>query len=483
VANIVVTNAAAFSAALKTVHAGDSILLAAGTYGLDVANFNVAGVTVASASATSPATIQHLSVSGSSGLTFKNLNFSTVGWADWYPYRISHSSNIQFQNLNVFGSTKHDPTVDKMSFLVRSSSNVSITNSNFHDLAEGITHLDSTGLLFSGDTFSKIEIHGIQGAGSSNVTIKNNTFTDFWPLNGDHPDAIIFWTDTAVPHTQNINISDNLITRGSGGAIQGIMLARSAGSGDFLNVSISNNVIVGTMWNGVIVDHINGGSISNNYVTGLSDMQSWIRVVNSAGVSLNANDAQNYILNVNNTNLKQTNSTTVPAASAASAASVILASTSMAETTAAQTIIGQVKGLTLSTAAIGGGTLVSRLGGEKLAAHGSHDVLVGGLTGDTFAFQAGSGRATLAAGAAVTSASGVNMVVGFHAGDTIDLSAVDPKFRIVSAFDHQAHELIVHNDGNGAWDIYGDTVGAGLANFQVHLIGVTTPLNTTDIHL
>jgi hypothetical protein len=58
-----------------------------------------------------------------------------------------------------------------------------------------------------------------------------------------------------------------------------------------------------------------------------------------------------------------------------------------------------------------------------------------------------------------------------------------PQFRIVTAFDHHADELIVKNDGNGVWDIFGDTTGSGVANFQIHLAGATTKLNSSDIHL
>jgi VCBS repeat-containing protein len=118
-------------------------------------------------------------------------------------------------------------------------------------------------------------------------------------------------------------------------------------------------------------------------------------------------------------------------------------------------------------------TIHAGAGAETITGLGGADYLYSGTGPDTFAYTS----------VADSPAASHDAIYGFKAGDVIDLSKVDPNFRVVSKFDHHAHELIIVNDGNGAWDLYGDTTGSGSANFQIHLTGATTSLSAGNIVL
>ena len=75
------------------------------------------------------------------------------------------------------------------------------------------------------------------------------------------------------------------------------------------------------------------------------------------------------------------------------------------------------------------------------------------------------------------------LIKSFKTGDVVDLSHLDPNFHIVSQFDGHAHELMVQQIGTGNWMVYGDTTGAGVANFEIHLTNVQSPLMAGNFHL
>jgi len=125
------------------------------------------------------------------------------------------------------------------------------------------------------------------------------------------------------------------------------------------------------------------------------------------------------------------------------------------------------------TGTAGRDTIVGGAGTETITGLGGADSLISGTGQDTFVYTS----------VADSAASAHDTITGFKAGDIIDLAQVDPNFHIVSAFDHHANELVITNDGNGAWDIYGDTTGSGTPNFMIHLAGATTTINASDFHI
>lgn len=280
---VTVSNANDLWSAVKGAHSGDTILLNPGNYGtLNLSGVNAAGhITVASANSSNEAVLTGLNISNSSGLVFDHLDISITGNA--YGVRTTATSDMTFSNLKVHGS---DPTDQGVGMLVRSSSGVTVTNSEFVQLGSGVSHLDSNELTITNNTFHNLNTDGIYGGGSSDVLVKGNTFTDFHPSIGVHPDAIQFYGGTGGAPGSNVKIEDNVITRGPGDPIQGIFIEHTN------DVLITGNAIAGPMINGISLSTTNTALVEDNYLQAFPDLGTRIIVRGqSADVSVIHNDA------------------------------------------------------------------------------------------------------------------------------------------------------------------------------------------------
>ena len=282
--------------ALGVAQSGDTISLAAGTYsGLAFKSVNFAGnVTIQSQDIAHEAVLKSFNISNSSGLTFRNLEFSNAKETGLYTWTVTDSKNIAFDHLNVHGTLDGNPQNDVEGIGIARSTNVSITNTEFHELYRSVAVSVSNGINISGNTFHDIARSGIYGADDSNVTISKNIFTDFFPKAGDHMDAIAFYNTATGGVSKNIVISENLIFRGSGFQTQGIYLRDQTGKSPYENLQITNNTIIGEGYNGIGVGEVQKGLVvSGNTVLSYDtkDQISWIDVRNSTGAVVNNNTA------------------------------------------------------------------------------------------------------------------------------------------------------------------------------------------------
>jgi len=131
---VTVSSSDGLSAALRGAHAGDTILLAAGTYSpISLNNLHYDGVvTIQSADSAHQAVLTGLTLNGSSGLAFNSMAMTTAAGT---AVTVMNSSSIAFSGLTVYGTTGVDEGVG---FLVRSSSGVSVTGSDFSRIGSGI---------------------------------------------------------------------------------------------------------------------------------------------------------------------------------------------------------------------------------------------------------------------------------------------------------------------------------------------------------
>jgi parallel beta-helix repeat protein len=295
-ATINVNSTAGLLAALKSARDGDIILLETGTYSaVTLRGFNFADVTIQSKSPLQPAVLTDLLVKDSSGINFRNLEFAVDPAKPLNSFQIMSSKDIHVDKVNVHGTLNGNPADDKSGLMIRSSSDVSVTNSEFHQLWHGISLLDNDKIVLTGNNFHDIRTDGIRGGGTSNLMISNNSFTDFYPAAGDHPDAIQLWTTNTTETARNIVISDNIVTRGNGAMIQGIFLRDTFDQLPFHDVTITNNLVVGGMYNGISVSGSVNLKLSNNTVVALPDQKSWIRVQNSDLVLSEGNAAEAFV--------------------------------------------------------------------------------------------------------------------------------------------------------------------------------------------
>ena len=269
---VVVTNSAGLYAAIKAAHAGDQILLAPGSYAmLSLSNFNpTSGVTFGSLDPTNPAKVAGIYAVNSSNITFKNLDVS-VDPRQGYAVTLGHDKNVTIDHLNIHGTGVGNGN----GALVRDSTNVTISNSEIHDIGNGFSHLDSSNVVFSNNSFHDLQADAIHGGGTSNITISGNHFTNFFPKAGDHPDAIQFWTTNTTAPAHDITVADNIIVRGQGAVVQGIFIGSEWGF-VYQNVTITGNTIIGAMYNGIALSTANNVLIDSNVVQGYQDMTSWI---------------------------------------------------------------------------------------------------------------------------------------------------------------------------------------------------------------
>ena len=293
---VIVNSTAGLLSALRSATAGETIALAPGTYrGVSISNARFsAPVRITSLDVTHPAVLVGLRVAGSSHLTFHHLTLSTQGLTTAAPFQVGSSQNLAFTNLTVEGSTSTWNTIEGL--VVRWSSNITVSNSSFSYLWNGIQELDNSGVNISNNNFSNIRGDGIDNAGSQNVTIAGNSFTNFEPSGSEHPDAIQFWTTNTTKSSENVVIENNVITRGTGKTIQGIFLGDSVGNLPFVNLKILNNTVTGEIYNAIAVGHASGVTVSGNKVTAYTDQQSWIWINHTSQLSLENNEAPRYVL-------------------------------------------------------------------------------------------------------------------------------------------------------------------------------------------
>jgi Ca2+-binding RTX toxin-like protein len=368
-----VTSAAALNAALKTALSGDTIQLAAGAYsGVVATNLHFAsGITVTSADPAHQATITGLHVSGSSGITFQGLDFYADPAGGQNPFQVGGASdNIHFDHLSVHGQMGGDLATQVGAFILRDSTNLSLTNSEFQSLWYGIEHLNDTGLTLTGNNLHNIRMDGIRGGGSSNVIVSNNTLSDFHPLTGEHPDGIQFWTTNTVTPTHDVTVNDNLITRGAGVPVQGVFLADEASVG-YQHIHISGNGVIGELYNGIAVFGATDVTIDHNIVVGFTDQKSWIRFEADTGGAVTNNSANTYITAATDVDVTMTNDLSVPQASDGGAAAL------------AQWQQAHNGGVNLVGTA-GNDTLTGGAGDDTLAGGAGTDVLTGGAGNDLY---------------------------------------------------------------------------------------------------
>lgn len=284
------TDTASLLAVVGAVNAGDTILLAAGTYsGVTISNFAVAGsVTITSADPNNPALFTDLMVKNSQGLNISGVEMYANTDT---PFQILNSTNIVLDSISMHGGYNAATASNYRGLLVRGSSNVAVTDSHFYQLSDAFTHSYDQGLTVTGNVFDSLQDNGVVGGGTSQLTISNNVFKDFLHPATDpvHPDAIQLWTTNTNVVASNITISGNVIDRGIGVPIQGIFLQDNTGALPYQHVVIANNVVVGEAYNGIYVTGGADVAMTGNTVISDVDQNSWIGTDHVAAVTYSGN--------------------------------------------------------------------------------------------------------------------------------------------------------------------------------------------------
>ena len=376
-----VSTTAALVTALKAAQSGDTVLLTTGSYNyFAISNVHFAtDVTVASQNPGAPAVMSSFSISNSSGLTFRDIEFAVDPASGAYPLSVVGSQDIHFDRVNIHGSLDNNPGNDTGGLLFRSSSDVSVTNSEFQQLYWGVSHVSDTNLTISGNVFHDLRMDGVRGVGSSFVTIDSNSFTNFYPLAGDHADAIQFWTSGSTVAATDIVISNNIFARGNGVIAQGIFLRDEVNTLHYDRVSITGNLISGGLYNGIAVIGAKNVVVDSNTIQGFTDTRSWISLDWVTNGQVTNNSANSFYV-TNSTNVFQAASVTIAQASDQGAAVI-------SQWYASHPNVGSVgtyvPGVTV-TGTTGADNLVGAAGSDTLNGVSGADTLTGGAGNDTY---------------------------------------------------------------------------------------------------
>jgi parallel beta-helix repeat protein len=291
---VTVSNSLQLAAALKaasTTKTPETILLEAGTYSkVDIYDYNPsANVTIESASATNKAVVQGLQLTDSSNFTFSNLTLTNAPTQPTGEIATSYyGKNVNFTNDSFVGAVTSSYTdAPSQGLVVVGSTNTTISGSVFQYVQNGITEKENNNVTMSNNSFSDLFGDGIDNAASTNVNILGNNFTNIHidATDAQHSDCIQFWTSGETTAGSNIKIEGNSYNIGTGHVAQGIFMTDQVGDLQYSNVTIENNDMVGTDWNGITLQHVANATVENNTLQTVAGTGVTSRLTLDGGVS------------------------------------------------------------------------------------------------------------------------------------------------------------------------------------------------------
>lgn len=292
-----VSSASELSRAWTCAPPGAVIQLAAGDYGeLRIANRTRGEITIRSGEAEDPAEFTSLTIASSSGVTIENLRFTRRPLKQAYGLLVVGSQGVHVQNSEFAGPGTEGETRPLAAVMLRDSTGLAIRRSHFSRYRHGIALLNVGEVIIADNRFADLQTDGIRGGGASNIVIERNKFTNFHPAPKDHPDGIQLWSTQQTKSAHNIAIRDNLIYRGTGAPTQGIFVRDTFGQAPFENVSITNNIVLGGLFNGITVAGVRQGKIFGNTVIPFPDQDSRIRLEAANDTELAGNVAGRFVL-------------------------------------------------------------------------------------------------------------------------------------------------------------------------------------------
>ncbi|WCL53187.1 LamG-like jellyroll fold domain-containing protein [Gimibacter soli] len=288
---IKVTNASELMSALKSAKGGETIVLADGHYGelsLNRMDFG-SNVTIVSQNPEG-AVFSKMTILSTNNLTIDGVfldyvpDQSTVSFST--ALKIDQSNHIKFVNSLLEGGPAVngvDPSADKLdstgnvlglpaaqAVRITGSTDVLFENNVVTAFHKGILLGDSNGITINQNEVYNLRTTPLNGGDLDNVVVTNNYFHDSnpWSLGGagDHADFIHFWTVPTKQTTasENFLISNNVLQQGAGQSPIPIYFDDNLNGLGFKNVDIVNNVIQVEDNQGIRLEFVNGGNVSNN---------------------------------------------------------------------------------------------------------------------------------------------------------------------------------------------------------------------------
>ncbi|MEH6525478.1 MAG: right-handed parallel beta-helix repeat-containing protein [Sneathiella sp.] len=252
-------------------------------------------IVITSADPDNPARMADLDVRNSANISFADIDFkvNNPGEAGIFVAWVRDSEDINFFN-NVFdGGTDEIRDGDTRGLSITRSTGSIVSGNEFTSLTRGANFDHSSDFTVSNNTLHNIRSDGFNFITVDGANIDGNTFLDFYPADGDHPDYIQFWTQGETVGSSNVTIQNNFMAQSGGGEAQAIFIRDEAGVG-YSNFVIQNNVIYQSTYHGITANGIDGLAIENNTVlstVGSKENTLWIQVTDSNNVEVHDNIA------------------------------------------------------------------------------------------------------------------------------------------------------------------------------------------------
>lgn len=289
-----IADKAALLAALEKAKGGETLLLEPGAYGdLSIVNRQFPRpLVIQSRDPAQPARFANTWLSHAGNITFRGLVLGrplAAGEPEWTQLTtVGDSSNIRFENVRFEGSLDGNPANDGWGLYVVRVAGLTVTGGRFEEFHRAYVIEQSRDIEVSNNVFEKIRSDGGDFAAVENVIVRGNRYSNFMPKEGDHPDAIQFWTNGQTRGSANILIENNVILQGDGVGPQGIFIADEIGNLPYRKLVVRNNLVyTDDEWEAILVSGAADAEISNNTV--LSSRENgakgaWIRVDKSQDV-------------------------------------------------------------------------------------------------------------------------------------------------------------------------------------------------------
>lgn len=281
-----VSNAGELRSAINSADRGDTILLENANYG-DVYLDRASNVTLR----------------------------ATGDGADFGGLVLRNANNVTLDGIDFEGRVDGGGYGTDTALQIRSSSNVTVRNSEITDFAKGIQVWNASGLTIQSNTLDNISYDGMVLGHVRNTLIDRNDVTMHGRENVLHKDAIQIYNQGPRPPASDVTISNNTLTAVDGN-IHGIFMgnydAKVTGSAReaYSNISITGNVVDIQQKLGIAIGRVDGLDITGNALLRNSDGAGAVRAGNTPRILVDrdSNDVQI----TNNTVVQEPSAVVVP---------------------------------------------------------------------------------------------------------------------------------------------------------------------------
>ncbi|OYU15787.1 MAG: hypothetical protein CFE37_04445 [Alphaproteobacteria bacterium PA4] len=200
--------------------------------------------------------------------------------------RIVNSSGIIWLGGTIMAPTASEPSASRgYAAHAVNVEGLRFEGVSFTAAARGLVVTDSRNVTIRNSSFTGLRTDGIDAPGTSQLLIENNRFTDFRPIlptgskadgnwkDGDHPDAIQFWTTATNPTMRDIIVRGNVII----GDTQGISTFGPRGQG-YDRIAVTGNSLTLSRQAGIALFACRDCSITGNSVLATPDFPKKVNV-------------------------------------------------------------------------------------------------------------------------------------------------------------------------------------------------------------